>query len=477
MPPTLRETTEATTKEIIAACGRENPTLGVGLRSFTSALIEELVSFGRAPFTVAMLHSRLVTMRWRLAFTPIYALLSEHGGHSIELGPLPQPIKQNFVSDSCTAALSDKGVDSPIAKASLTSTPSQQSLSATATDTRVLLAISIIGDAVPDICQWKSWLTSQTPWDVSKIDVKVEAVFESHSTLLLASLPIFAWDNLPNEAAYHFVGFVKSQNLEQPRSSSRLAAKKSRTKLSPPTGTPTPSFADRVQVTRVSTGNIQNSSTAKRDVGTRISDSIYESPNIPQKRSFADSTLSSSLINQDKPKTPSPPLEVSTIIPTSRKPPVHTNYRTHPYGKQVANTTISTSSDFARNTANPWTPEGDARLVEARKKGMEWGPISKTYFPSKTANACRKRHERLMDKSRSNDDSWDSAKSEAMEIAYYKFRERLWKVVAEEINESWQSVEAKVDEDLISTPDTRLLTSFLVYGERLEELDKLGSLR
>lgn len=41
-----RDTTEGATKEILAACGRENPTLGVGERSFTSALIEELKAFG-----------------------------------------------------------------------------------------------------------------------------------------------------------------------------------------------------------------------------------------------------------------------------------------------------------------------------------------------------------------------------------------------------------------------------------------------
>ena len=40
-----RDTTEGTTKELLAACGRENPTLGVGERSFTSALIEELKAF------------------------------------------------------------------------------------------------------------------------------------------------------------------------------------------------------------------------------------------------------------------------------------------------------------------------------------------------------------------------------------------------------------------------------------------------
>lgn len=84
-----RDTTDGTAKELLAACGRENPTLGVGIRSFTSALIEELQAFGNKPFSVVMLHARLVTLRWRLAFTPIHTLLSEHGGTSIQLAPLP----------------------------------------------------------------------------------------------------------------------------------------------------------------------------------------------------------------------------------------------------------------------------------------------------------------------------------------------------------------------------------------------------
>ena len=456
-----RDTTEGTTKEILAACGRENPTLGAGLRSFTSALIEELVAFGRAPFTVAMLHSRLVTMRWRLAFTPIYALLSEHGGHSIELGPMPLPIDQSVEIGSSDSARSDEVVDSPTPEASPTLAPSQQSVSATAADTRVLLAVSIIGDAVPDISEWKSWLTSQTPWDVSKIDVRVEAVFESHSTLLLASLPIFAWDILPHKAAYHFVGFVKSQNLEQPRSSSRLAAQKSKTKLSPRTETPTPSFADSTLLTRASHERLQNSSTAKKDGGSQASSSIHESPSIPQKRSFSDFYLSSSRSNQDHPKMLSPPLGVSTVAPTTKEPTVHTNYHTRPYAKESANTKKSVSSGPAHHTAgpsDPWTPEDDARLKQARKDGMNWEPIAKTWFPSKTANACRKRHERLMEKVNTTEE-WDSAQLEAMEIAYYKFRERMWKFIADEINEKWQTVESKVSADLISTSGSRLLTS------------------
>lgn len=142
-----------------------------------------------------MLHSRLVTMRWRLAYTPIYALLSEHGGHSIEITPL-SPSEETITPSSLDP------MDVSPSQSSVLSTPSLSSISGTAADTRVLLSVSIANDAVHDISHWKTWLTSQTPWDVTKIEVKVEAVFESHSTMLLASVPIFAWDILPNKAAY-----------------------------------------------------------------------------------------------------------------------------------------------------------------------------------------------------------------------------------------------------------------------------------
>ncbi|KAL8958678.1 MAG: hypothetical protein Q9193_004313 [Seirophora villosa] len=213
-----RDTAVGTTKELLAACGRENPTIGVGARSFTSALIEELQAFGAAPFTTAMLHGRLVTMRWRLAFTPIYALLSEHGGHSIQLCPLPRPLPlpteavqlQNVPGSfdgSSTSMNLPSEADSPL------STSRRQSASGTAADTRVLLAVSIAGDAAFDISRWKQWLVSQAPLDVTGIEVKVEGFFWSHSTMLITSVPIPAWDELPDRAAYRFAKIVFGAEL------------------------------------------------------------------------------------------------------------------------------------------------------------------------------------------------------------------------------------------------------------------------
>ncbi|KAL8645949.1 MAG: hypothetical protein Q9226_007070 [Calogaya cf. arnoldii] len=199
-----RDTSEGTTKELLAACGRENPTMGVCNRSFSCALIEELQAFGNRPFTAAMLHGRLITMRWRLAYTPVHALLSEHGGHSIELCPQEPQLPpagpgippDSFISDTC-----DDMMD--ISPASV------------AADTRVLLAVSITDNAICNIVEWKEWLISQAPWDITSIEVKVEAVYKSHSTMLITSLPVVAWDLLPNKAAYRFIGFVKSEPFDE----------------------------------------------------------------------------------------------------------------------------------------------------------------------------------------------------------------------------------------------------------------------
>ena len=136
--------------------------------------------------------------------------------------------------------------------------------------------------------------------------------------------------------------------------------------------------------------------------------------------------------------------------PPTKKPIIHADYRSHPYSKKSTplDMTSQTSPNPARATASPWNPEDDARLVEARKQGLNWEPIAKQYFPTKTANACRKRHERLMDKRQTTED-WDSAKLEAMAIAYVRLRERIWKILAEEIGEKWQAVETKVSVSLL----------------------------
>lgn len=95
-----------------------------------------------------------------------------------------------------------------------------------------------------------------------------------------------------------------------------------------------------------------------------------------------------------------------------------------------------------RASSGAWTPQDDANLMAARAQGLNWQPIQQQHFPSKTANACRKRHERLMEKR--NSDDWDNLKLERLGNAYINMRKEIWQQLAEVCGEKWQVVEQKV---------------------------------
>ena len=90
-------------------------------------------------------------------------------------------------------------------------------------------------------------------------------------------------------------------------------------------------------------------------------------------------------------------------------------------------------------------------LLQARQKGLNWQPIASQHFPGKTANACRKRFERLIQQ-RNAADSWDVAKVGSLAKAYMEVREQMWEVLAERIGEKWTNVEAKVSVSSINSP-------------------------
>lgn len=96
-----------------------------------------------------------------------------------------------------------------------------------------------------------------------------------------------------------------------------------------------------------------------------------------------------------------------------------------------------------RSSAN-WTSDDDETLMNARAAGMNWQPIAAKYFVGKTANACRKRHERLMD--RRNAQDWDGLKLETLAQAYMEIRREIWQPLANRVGEKWGLVEAKVRE-------------------------------
>lgn len=95
-----------------------------------------------------------------------------------------------------------------------------------------------------------------------------------------------------------------------------------------------------------------------------------------------------------------------------------------------------------RASSGAWTPQDDQTLLAARAQGLNWAQIQMTYFPTKTPNACRKRHERLME--RKGADDWDNRKLERMAKEYMTMRKEIWAGLAARTGEKWNVVEAKV---------------------------------
>ncbi|KJZ75283.1 hypothetical protein HIM_05209 [Hirsutella minnesotensis 3608] len=94
-----------------------------------------------------------------------------------------------------------------------------------------------------------------------------------------------------------------------------------------------------------------------------------------------------------------------------------------------------------RASSGAWSPENDHQLVAARMQGLNWGQIKDAYFPGKTANACRKRHERLME--RKGADDWDNRKLQRLAREYMSMRKEIWSGLAARTGEKWSVVEQK----------------------------------
>lgn len=115
-----------------------------------------------------------------------------------------------------------------------------------------------------------------------------------------------------------------------------------------------------------------------------------------------------------------------------------------------------------------WSPEDDARLMSARQQGMNWQVVASRIFTGKTANACRKRHERLME--RLNAEDWDGVKLELLAKEYMEVRQQMWTVLGDRLNEKWTVMEAKVCPfDMKYSLSTHTDSLFSVHGKRLQE--------
>ncbi|KAK4653826.1 hypothetical protein QC762_511550 [Podospora pseudocomata] len=92
-----------------------------------------------------------------------------------------------------------------------------------------------------------------------------------------------------------------------------------------------------------------------------------------------------------------------------------------------------------RASSGAWNQEDDRTLLALRAMGKNWNQIQREAFPGKTGNACRKRHERLMERRGQND--FDNRKLERLCKEYMSMRKEIWQPLAARCGEKWNVVE------------------------------------
>lgn len=91
-----------------------------------------------------------------------------------------------------------------------------------------------------------------------------------------------------------------------------------------------------------------------------------------------------------------------------------------------------------------WTSDMDEQLLAARRKGLGWKEIG-NMFPPRSSNACRKHHERLMERAERLAE-WDQDRIDELAANYVQLRDEMWAPLARAMGDGvkWQSVEEQV---------------------------------
>ena len=110
-----------------------------------------------------------------------------------------------------------------------------------------------------------------------------------------------------------------------------------------------------------------------------------------------------------------------------------------------------------RASSGAWMIQDDNTLLAARASGQNWSQIQAQYFPNKTGNACRKRHERLTER-READSPENRGKAERVCKEYMAMRREIWASLAARTGEKWNVVEKLVGVSQLTPP---LSVSFL----------------
>lgn len=131
---------------------------------------------------------------------------------------------------------------------------------------------------------------------------------------------------------------------------------------------------------------------------------------------------------------PGTPYDPYAIPPLTMQPPGHTgDHYSYPTASYLPTPPPSSQK---------WNTIDDQTLLGARANGQNWAQIQQNYFPSKTPNACRKRHERLIECKGADD--WEIRKLERFSKEYMALRKEIWTPLALRTGERWNLVEQQV---------------------------------
>lgn len=210
------------TKELLVACGFETRTPGVGNRSFTHNLVEELkVLKDRGPFTVAVLHAaitrriieqssqRTTNRREPETKSPHhYILTNDRYRRSIELFPLVRT-PESPAKPVVTPNILDEDVDMMTGLECNETALQEFSPDPEFKYPKVVLTVALQEKQWLEEDSWTAWLES-IPGLVRY--ATVEAVFDSFSSLVIISVPMPVWTLIQDHPAVQFVTFAESNN-------------------------------------------------------------------------------------------------------------------------------------------------------------------------------------------------------------------------------------------------------------------------
>jgi hypothetical protein len=217
--------------ETIAACGWEAIAPVPGRWSFTGALIEVLDEWIDHSFSVAMLHSQVLSVlkhpqperrgnkkrKAECRRTPVYIHTSaEPGIPSINLSRLRINELPGDKPTIGTQAASDEQVS--VETKNHRSNPDMYTLNDLTSSEptgdlkvpHVLISLALCQDQELELKACTEWLAA---FPALAKYAAVKGVYRSHSTLVIASVPVVIWDLLPENRACSFIGYITSDNL------------------------------------------------------------------------------------------------------------------------------------------------------------------------------------------------------------------------------------------------------------------------